>query len=181
MLTKKELFKIGRLQKSHGIRGEITLFFDESAYADIETDFYFLDIESIFVPFLIEEITITGDTAGRVKFEDIDNETKASRLSNIEIYIRREDLPQLANEAPTGWNYFVGFSILDQNGVELGIIDHVDTSTINNLFILKNGEEELLIPATEDFIVRIDEEERRIFMRLPEGLIDESLSIIAKS
>lgn len=181
MLVRKELFKIGRLQKSHGIKGEITLFFDESAYADIETEFYFLDIESIFVPFLIEEITITGETAGRVKFEDIDDETSASRFSNIEIYIRRDDLPELADSTAAGWNYLVGFSVFDQNNSELGTIDHVDTSTINNLFILKNGDDELLIPATEDFIIEVDEEEKKVFMRLPDGLIDESRSILVES
>jgi 16S rRNA processing protein RimM len=44
---------------------------------------------------------------------------------------------------------------------------------MNVLFVVRNEDEELLIPAVEDFIAAIDEENNLIEMYLPEGLIEE--------
>ena len=171
MITKNDLFKIGKLQKTHGIKGELMLVFDEISYADIDVDFYFFEIESTFVPFFIEEITFSDDTRARVKFEDIENEPKAAQFSNTDIYIHKQNIPETADNL-IGWNYFIGYKVVDQQKNELGIIDRVDTSTINNLFILNQENEEVLIPATENFIVDTDHKNKIIFMDLPEGLLD---------
>lgn len=172
MITRGDLFKIGKLHKSHGIRGELILMFDEADFGEIETDFYFFEIESTFVPFFVEEIIFSDHTRARVKFEDIDDEIKASRFSNTEIYIHRKEISMPDPEEWAGWNYFIGYSIIDQNNKNLGVIKRIDTSTINNLFILQQENVTLLIPATEDFIVKTDDQHHLIYMNLPEGLTD---------
>lgn len=172
MIRKEELYKIGKLQKSHGIRGEITLIYEEPEFADVDTEFYFLDIESIFVPFLIEEVTIFGDNRGRIKFEDVNDENIAARYSNCDVYLFRDKLSGLISKEKTGWDYFLGYTVTDHNNRILGVIEHVDSSTLNTLFILESADDELYIPATEEFIVEISEEDKIITMQLPEGLID---------
>lgn len=174
MITKSDLFKIGKLQKTHGIKGELILVFDKASYADIDVDFYFFEIESTFVPFFIEEITFSDDTRARAKFEDIDDEPKAAQFSNTDIYVHKQTIPEATNEL-IGWDFFIGYRIVDQYKRELGIIERVDTSTINNLFILDQENEEMLIPATENFIIDTDHENKIIFMDLPEGLFDQNL------
>jgi hypothetical protein len=77
MITKDEVLKIGKLQKPYGIKGEISLVFDKPVYAGIDTEFYFLDIDRIFVPFLIEEITFITDTGAR---------TMKQRLPGLQTY-----------------------------------------------------------------------------------------------
>lgn len=172
MITRDEVIKIGKLQKSHGIKGEISLVFDKPAYADIDTEFYFLDIEGIFVPFLLEEITFITDTGARVKFEDIDDETRASQFSNLHVFLLRKQVPEEILEETSDWDIFIGYSIFDQHLRDLGVIESVNTGTINTLFIVKKREEELLIPATEDFIFEINKEKKVIRMNLPQGLIE---------
>ena len=46
-------------------------------------------------------------------------------------------------------------------------------STTNVLFVVEreNGEE-LLIPATDDLVVSVDEKAKKIEMNIPEGLLD---------
>lgn len=174
MLTKKNLFKIGKLQKPHGIDGEITIAYDQSGYADIDAEFYMLDIDAIFVPFLIEEVTLFGDGRGRVKFEDIDDEIKASNYTNHDLYIQCHLLDQAGEmEEKVGWEYFVGYTIIDQEQQSIGEITEVDSSTMNTLFILEKDDNELIIPATEDFIIRIDNDVQTIYMQLPEGLLEQ--------
>ena len=173
MIRKDEVIKIGKLQKSHGIKGEISLVFDKPAYADIDTEFYFLDIDGIFVPFLIEEITFTTDTGARVKFEDIDDETRASKFSNLHVFLLRKQVAENVESDVVGWDIFIGYTIIDQHFRDLGIIESVDSGTLNVLFIVRKGDTEHLIPATEDFITETNDDKKLIRMNLPEGLIED--------
>ncbi len=172
MINPNDTLKIGYLKKPHGIKGEITLIFDKSPYTDIDTEFYFLDIDGILVPFFLEAITFISDTTCRVKFTDIDDETIASRYSNVSVYVPREKIPAHTSNNEYDWSFFIGFTIVEENGNRLGVIENVDSGTINVLFIVKDGEKEFLIPATEDFIVYLDDEKKQICMKLPEGLLN---------
>ena len=69
------------------------------------------------------------------------------------------------------WDYFRGFRMEEIHHGTLGEIIHVDTSTINTLFIVNHNGEELLIPAQDSFIVDIDRQHRVITTDLPEGLL----------
>ena len=48
----------------------------------------------------------------------------------------------------------------------------VDTTTVNTLFVVEREEEELLVPAQEEFIVGIDQKQKLITVELPEGLLN---------
>ena len=172
MITKDEVLKIGKLQKPYGIKGEISLVFDKPVYAGIDTEFYFLDIDRIFVPFLIEEITFITDTGARVKFEDVNDETEAARFANLYVFLLRKQVPENLDEENPEWDFFIGYRVIDQHNRDLGTIESVDMATLNVLFIVKQAKEEYLIPATDDFITRVNDEQKIICMNLPEGLID---------
>lgn len=172
MITKDEVFKIGKLQKPYGIKGEISLVFDKPAYAGIDTEFYFLDFDRIFVPFLIEEITFTTDIGARVKFEDVNDETEAARFANLYVFLLRKQVPENLDEKNPEWDFFIGYRVIDQHNRDLGTIESVDAATLNVLFIVKKANEEYLIPATNDFITRINDEQKIICMDLPKRLID---------
>lgn len=68
--------------------------------------------------------------------------------------------------------FFVGFRVEEVHHGYLGEIIEVDNTTINTLFIVNYGDEELLIPAQEDFIVSMDQKHKVIILELPEGLIN---------
>ncbi len=172
MITRDELLKIGKLQKPYGIKGEISLVFDKPVYTGIDTEFYFLDIDRIFVPFLIEEITFIPDTGARVKFEDVNDETEAARFANLHVFLLHEQVPENPDEENPEWDFFIGYRVIDQHDRDLGTIEGVDAATLNVLFIVKKANEEYLIPATGDFITRVNNEQKMIRMNLPEGLID---------
>ena len=55
----------------------------------------------------------------------------------------------------------------------LGEVKDVDTTTVNTLFVVEGAEEEeLLVPAQEEFIVGIDQKQKLITVELPEGLLN---------
>lgn len=174
MIHEKDILPVGHTRKPHGIRGEITLLFQKAAYTDLDATFYFLEIDGIPVPFFVEEFTGTTDVGARVKFEHVEDEMEASKLVDKKVFLPREMVLDAREEEEDDWNFFIGFEVVDQHGEYLGKIREVDDSTLNVLFVVaRDDEEEQLIPATEDFISAIDEENRRVEMHLPEGLLEK--------
>ena len=67
----------------------------------------------------------------------------------------------------------VGYTIITNLGVKLGEIDGIQDYSGNLVFQVKNSAgNEVLIPATPDFILELDEDSKTLIMELPEGLAD---------
>lgn len=173
MISPQEIMQVGRTQKPYGIKGEINILFINAEYAELDSEYYFLIIENIPVPFFIEDFTFSTDVVARVKFEEINDEKDASKYTNLDVYMPQEMAKEIESNDASSWSYFIGYKVVGADRKMIGIINSIDESTINTLFILHNGEKEILIPATEDFITAIDEEEKIIKMNLPEGLLEE--------
>jgi 16S rRNA processing protein RimM len=168
MIRKEDVFKIGRLGKSHGVKGDISFPFDDDVFDRVEADYLILDIDGILVPFFIEEYRFRNDTTAIIKFEGVDSQERARELTGCDVYFPRE----LADSAEDGlsWSAIVGFDILEvKSGKVIGRIASIDDSTLNILFCLEDGR---LIPATDDLITAIDQQARTITMHIPEGLLE---------
>ena len=168
MIRKEDVFKIGRLGKSHGVKGDISFPFDDDVFDSVEADYLILDIDGILVPFFIEEYRFRNDTTAIIKFEGVDSQERARELTGCDVYFPRE----LADNAEDGLSSsaIVGFDILEaQSGKAIGRIASIDDSTLNILFCLEDGR---LIPATDDLITAIDQQARTITMHIPEGLLE---------
>lgn len=168
MIRKEDVFKIGRLGKSHGVKGDISFPFDDDVFDRVEADYLILDIDGILVPFFIEEYRFRNDTTTIIKFEGVDSQERARELTGCYVYFPRE----LADSAEDGlsWSAIVGFYILEvKSGKVIGRIASIDDSTLNILFCLEDGR---LIPATDDLITAIDQQARTITMHIPEGLLE---------
>ncbi len=168
MIRKEDVFKIGRLGKSHGVKGDISFPFDDDVFDRVEADFLILDIDGILVPFFIEEYRFRNDTTAIIKFEGVNSQERARELTGCDVYFPRE----LADNAEDGLSLsaIVGFDILEaQSGKAIGRIASIDDSTLNILFCIEDGR---LIPATDDLITAIDQQARTITMHIPEGLLE---------
>ena len=167
MIKQEEVYRIGRLGKAHGVKGEVSFMFDDDIFDRVDADYLVLDIDGILVPFFIEEYRFRSDTVALMKFEDIDTQQRAAELTGSDVYFPRA----LAEEdsAPT-LALLVGFDLVEANeGRVVGRIAAIDDSTANLLFELEDGR---LIPASDELIDDIDQQRRVITMRLPEGLLD---------
>lgn len=172
MIKESEVFKIGKLTKPHGIKGEISFAFDNDVFDRVDCPYLICDIDGILVPFFIQEYRFKGKETALILFEDINNENKAQRLVGLDVYFPRKYYEEEEeSDIEYSWNFFIGFSVIDKAHGTLGKIEEIDEKTINTLFLIKNGTEELIIPATEAFIEKIDAKKKIIYLNLPEGLI----------
>lgn len=168
MIRQEEVYKIGRLGKAHGIKGEVSFQFNDDIFDRVDAEYLILDIDGILVPFFMEEYRFRSDAVALVKFCDIDTQERASELIGCEVYFPRhladeaDDMPSLAS--------LVGFDLVEvSDNKKIGQIAAIDDTTVNLLFELEDGR---LIPASDDLIEEINVQERTIKMHIPQGLLE---------
>ena len=168
MIKKEEVYKIGRIGKAHGVKGEVTFTFDDDVFDRVDAEYLVLEVDGILVPFFMEEYRFRSDSTTLIKFEDVDTQDRARELTNCDVYFPR----QLADndEESLTWTFLVGFSIIDtETGKTVGTITGIDDSTANILFELEDGR---LIPASEELISDLDKDNKTITIALPKGILD---------
>ena len=168
MIKKEEVYKIGRIGKAHGVKGEVSFNFDDDVFDRVDAEYLILEVDGIMVPFFMEEYRFRSDSTALVKFEDIDTQDRARELTNCDVYFPR-DLADDEEEVLT-YSFLVGFDIIEAStGKKVGTIASIDESTLNILFELEDG---MLIPASEELITDIDKDNKTITIALPEGILD---------
>jgi len=167
MIKQEEVYRIGRLGKTHGVRGELSFLFDDDIFDRVDCDYLVLDVDGILVPFFMEEYRFKSDSNAIVKFCDIDTQQRAAELTGCDVYFPRALAEE--DEGPS-LSLLVGFDLVDANGGKvIGRIAAIDDSTVNLLFELEDG---TLIPANDDLITDIDTKKKIIKMMIPEGLLE---------
>lgn len=172
MIRSEEVFKIGKFGKPHGIKGEISFAFESDIFDRKECPYLICDVNGIFVPFFVREYRFKGTDTALITLEDIDSDTKAKRFKGLDVYFPRKYLDQ-DEELEFTLDFFIGFTVIDEKLGEIGKIIDVDDSTINTLFLVENHDHnQIIIPASDDFITDIDEDEKILNFNLPDGLIE---------
>ena len=168
MIKKEEVYKIGRIGKAHGVKGEVSFNFDDDVFDRVDAEYLILEVDGILVPFFMEEYRFRSDSTALVKFEDIETQDRARELTNCDVYFPR-DLVDDEEEVLT-YSFLIGFDIIEAStGKKVGTIASIDESTLNILFELEDG---MLIPASEELITDIDKDNKTITIALPEGILD---------
>jgi len=168
MIREDEVYKIGQIGRTHGIKGEVTFNFTDDVWDRAESEYLFLRVEGILVPFFLEEYRFRSDSTALLKFLDYDSANDVQFLVGCEVFFPHALTPEVGEDDEYTWRYFTGFELIDETAGHIGTIDRVDDSTQNVLFQVG----ERLIPAAEDWIKDINHKERTISMSLPEGLLD---------
>jgi 16S rRNA processing protein RimM len=123
------------------------------------------------VPFFIESSSLHKNDFLRIRFEDVTTEEEAEALLGNDIYLPLSMLPKLSGNK-FYFHEVIGFEVEDQRLGVVGKIQSVNDSTAQPLFEVLNGEVEILIPMIDHFLVKIDRENKKVVMNLPEGLIE---------
>ena len=74
MIKKEEVYKIGRIGKPHGVKGELSFHFDDDVFDRVDADYLILDMEDILVPFFMDEYRFRSDETALMKFTGINTE-----------------------------------------------------------------------------------------------------------
>lgn len=168
MIRQEDVYKIGRVGKTHGVKGELQVQVEDDIFDRVDAEYLILMVDGILVPFFMEEYRFKSDEIALIKFCDIDTQDKARELTGCEVFFPRA----LADDVERELTYaqLVGYELIDaDSGKVVGKIAFVDDATDNLLFEL---EDERLIPASEELIEDVDQDKRQITIMIPEGILD---------
>ena len=168
MIKREDVYKIGRLGKAHGVKGEVSFQFDDDIFDTTDADYLILEIDGILVPFFMEEYRFRNDSLALVKFCDVDTQQRASELTGCDVYFPRTLAEE--SEGQLSLSSLVGYDIVEaSNSKVVGKIAAIDDTTQNILFELEDGR---LIPASDELITNIDTNRQQIIMQIPTGLLE---------
>lgn len=177
MIEEKEITAIGKFQKTHALKGELNAILDLDMDFISEGNALIVELDGIFVPFYASGVRPKGTSSFLIKLDGVDTERDARMFVNKTIFALKSELAPFLNmdeDELLESEDVIGFQILDSDSRRpIGIIEDIDATTSNVLFIARTPSgDKVFIPAVDEFINQIDDENKIIYMTLPEGLID---------
>ena len=145
----------------------ITLYNSLPEDFDPTTEPLFVEIDSLDVPLYCDHFERRGVAGANVRFADFDTQRRAEELIGKELFLYEEATEE---DDEFYMEDLIGFTV-EAGALRGEITDYYD-SDMNPLFGIDFGEGERLIPAAEEFILRIDFERGHIVMTLPDGLLE---------
>ncbi len=171
-MRKEECFYLGKIAKKFSFKGEVLIYLDTDEpeeYQNMES--VFVEINKNLVPYFIENSSIHKNDFLRVQFEDVKNEEEADYLVGCEVFLPLGLLPTLEGNK-FYYHEVIGFEIEDKTLGIFGKIVSVNDTAAQPLFEVLNGNVEMLIPMIDEFLVKIDRDNKIVLMNLPTGLIE---------
>ncbi len=162
---------VGKLRRPHGLKGEIIM--------QVITDFperlqpgVTVYVGEQHMPMPIRSRR-WHDRALLLAFDPYTDPESASALTNQMVYVRSDDRPPL----PEGEYYhhqLLGLQVITDEGVELGQISQILETGANDVYVVRpESGPEILLPAIESVVLKIDLPLGQVQVHLLPGLLPE--------
>lgn len=162
--------EVGKIVNTHGLKGEVKIV----TWTDSPDVFEAL--EYVWTVKKHEEIKLTVKSVKYqknniiVKFSEIDSIEEAEKYKNCILKADREMLGEL----PEGVYYIadlIGCEVYDENGKMLGNISDVFNTGANDIYAVSAPQrKDLLIPVTDETILDVNIDDKKVTVHLLEGL-----------
>jgi 16S rRNA processing protein RimM len=163
------ILEIGEVVRPHGVKGQIRVH----CYGDDLQSFLTLKEiqlghhpESLATHRIIKCQPHKGSIILTVQDFNFD---EARKSVGRKVWVRRDQLPAL-EEDEYYWQDLIGFRVLGDDGKELGIVENLMATGSNDILVCRCGDEELLVPFIEDFVLQVNTEARSVTVRMAEGM-----------
>lgn len=167
---KKDFLEIGKIVGTHGVRGMVRIQ-PWSDNGDFLTKFKNFYLENGENKIAMSKITPHGNVV-IAAIKGIDDIESAEKLRNQILYIKRSDA-----KLPEG-RYFVseiiGAKVFDaETDRLLGILSDVSQTGANDVWHIKNGDSEYLVPAIPDVVIDVDINNDVVKIKPLKGIFDD--------
>lgn len=166
MVSDRDFVTVGRIQRPFGVKGEVKV----RPLSDVPDR-----LETLSKVSLVAKDGKTMDTsvtgvrrAGSefiVRFAGLTTPEAAKLWCGGLIQVTRETVP-----APPVGHYYecdlVGLIIQNDRGQRIGIVEEIWELPAHHVFVIRDGEEETLVPAVREWVTRVDLEKRLITVRM---------------
>ncbi len=165
---------IGRLRKPHGLKGEFTVFPLTSTPQAVFTagsKLMRVDLGGEPLGELEIESARPYHREWLVKFRGIADRPALDALRGCFVSVEAERLTE-----PEGDEVYLheleGFSVRDEAGRPLGLVTGLYEVAAGLMIEVQGPKREFLLPYKKEFVVGVERGERRLVVRVPNGLLD---------
>ncbi len=101
----------------------------------------------------------------------LDSLEEAEEYRGAAVFIRRDSLVQEEKDEYF-WFDLIGLEVYLDTGKYIGTIHHILPTGSNDVYVVREGETEVLVPAIHDVVKEIDLDARKMIITEMEGLLD---------
>lgn len=161
------MIRVATIINTHGLKGECKLYLhtdDAKSRFKKGQVFYFQDKTSITVISYREQKGF-----GYCKFEGIDTIEKAEALKTRELFIKKEELPEL-EEGVYYYHELINCIVYNEKDELLGKVTDILETGANLVLRVSNDNSNFLLPFVDAFLINVDVEKKMIVIKEMEGL-----------
>jgi len=165
------LLLIGRVIGPHGVRGLLKI----DSYARSEDTL--LTAGRIYLKLRDGEISeyaivsaVPYKGASLIRLDGLDSRDQVEPYCGAEIFIPKAAVSR--GEDEYFWHELIGLRVYLETGRYLGAVEEIVTTAANDIYVVREGKEEFLIPAIHDVVKTIDLENGKMILSEVEGLLD---------
>jgi 16S rRNA processing protein RimM len=166
------LITIGKAVKPFGVKGEMKI---ESL-----TDFpeRFKDLKSVHLVspagkelvVTVRSVRYTG-AVPYMLFKGYDTPEQAKTLNGWFLKVPEQEVMPLP-EGRYYWYELIGMEVVSEEGEKLGTIVDIFETGSNDIYVMKQGNKEIYLPAIREVVKQVDRQAKRMVIRLMDGLME---------
>jgi 16S rRNA processing protein RimM len=170
--TADGLLRVGYIAGSHGLHGALRVRTDNPDSTTLGA------LERLFVEtatgrreFKVLSVSALGGGHQRVVLEGIDDADAAQALRGGAVMVTAADLPPL-KEGEFYYFQIAGAEVILTDGRRLGTIEDIMPTGGHDVWVVRDGQREVLVPVIADVVKAMDLEARRVTIEAVPGLLD---------
>lgn len=167
----EDCFVLGTITRQHGYKGDVV------AKIDTDRPEHYENLESVLllqggglIPFFITHSQLLKKDQLLLRFEESKSAKEADAFMGKDLYLPLASLPKLEGKS-FYFHEIEGFEVLD-HGEVIGTAQDVMDRPGQPVLRVIHEESEILIPLVDEFIDKIDRSTRKLYLQVPEGLVD---------
>ncbi|UOG73976.1 ribosome maturation factor RimM [Hymenobacter tibetensis] len=174
-----DCYQLGSIGKPHGLKGFVMAFLDVDdldAYRKVKS--VLLELPTApgkLTAYEVEKLQPQAESRALLKLKGIDRIEEAEPLRNAKLYRPLTELPAL-EEDQFYFHDVIGYLVVDEQLGELGAVETFYELPQQDLLAMRYKGQEVLIPVVDELILRADQANKKLYVQLPEGLLDVYLT-----
>ena len=173
-MEKNGFVPVGKIVGAHGVKGNIKVY----SYAESLSVFnpgsliLLINPQGFEKSYKIKWVKPHGQLI-LLSLKGVENRNSVEILMGSVFFIEKANLPEL-EDGSYYWVDIIGISVFTTDDEYVGRIESIIPTGSNDVFVVKNPNKthhnEVLIPAIESVILKVDIERKTMRVDLPEGL-----------
>jgi 16S rRNA processing protein RimM len=166
------MLRVGRITGAHGLKGALRYRPDNPASDTIEqVERVMLEIGGIVREYQVATVTRLNPATQRVTLAGVADANAAEALKGAIVMVANEDLPPAR---PGEFYYYeaIGCTVYLTDGSSIGNIEEVFSNGAYDVWVVRDGQREVLVPVIEDVVKAMDFAARRVTIEPVPGLLD---------